>query len=874
MSMGHLWDRLHRLYSRMGGRNAPLAFNDLFVRFHQVLEENTKAMEIIAEMEDKLGGEYVFDRKFLEDAIHNLKGVIQGSAYHFSAITNNRYQEIYTVIESLTQQLQQELSGHLVFPHGKNVLALKNINDTMGVAVGNKAFRLSKIVSLNLGAVPPGIVVTVTGFRNYLAYNNLFDKIDDLLSACRDGERAEAVSQKIRLMILGGEIPPYLRQEILKAAELIFPDHPETGFYSVRSSAVGEDGRLSFAGLHDSFLNVPFRDLLSRYKHVLASMYNSAALEYRIRHQLPFSDMAMAVLYQKMIPGKVSGVVYSIDPNMPQENASLLSAVSGLGTGVVEGRSVADTFRLSRDPPYPVLFSRIGGAPGAAAPDDRPRDTVDSPPPDSSGLKPETAAFLVETALMLERYFKRPLDIEWTIDTEGQIWILQARPLALSRGTRARSPELKDLLQQYPVVIRELGTIAYRGIGAGPVWMAGEGADLDEFPTGAVLVSRFSLPVLARVLARASAVITDVGSPTGHMATVAREFRIPAIVDTGSATEILKPGQLVTVDAERNVVYEGRINELLHHQLLERASFETTYEFQLLRRMLKRIAPLTLINPEDPNFTPEGCRTLHDVLRFMHEKSINALVRIAQEPRTLMKNGGRRLRADLPLNLILIDIGGGLDETLGKTDWVEPRHIRSEPMLALWAGMDSPDVWNTDPIAADFKGLISSLTRTQTSAVTGDFLTGLNVAVLAEHYLNLTLRVGYHFTVVDASLWPTAEKNKVFLRFIGGATDITRRSRRAVLLSSILEEFGFKVEKKGDLVIARAINGSEEQTRVHLGVLGRLIGYLRQLDVLMRDDGAIDHYFNRFMSAYKGALEGGKSAKEKHHGNENVRMHS
>ena len=844
-----------RFFNLKGGRrrDVSLPFNDLFVHFHQLLEENTKVLEIITEMEDKLGGEYVFDRKYLEDSVEKIKAVILGSAYYFNTVTNNKYSEIPEVIESLIRQLQQELSGLLVFPHEPSVVALTDINETLSVAVGNKADKLSKLIPLPQTAVPPAIVVTAMGFRNYLAYNNLFDAITALLPASRESQRQlEGVSHKIRLLILGGEIPPELRQEILKAVVRIYPKHPESGLYSVRSSAVGEDGDLSFAGLHDTFLNVPFHDLLSSYKRVLASLYNPAALEYRIKHQIPFSDMAMAVLYQKMVPGQVSGVTYSIDPNTPHENVCLVTATQGLGEGVVSGRTVAETFRLSRDPPYPILGSRISGR-GILAQRETREDMSDNPAeaPFQPCLTPEKASSLVETALILERFFKRPQDIEWSIDGEQRIWILQARPLGLPRSSRARSSKLKNLLGHYPVIMQDQGTITYRGIGAGPVWLTNEGANLDLFPTGAVLVSRYSLPILARVIARASAVITDVGSPTGHMATVAREFRIPTIVDTGSATEIFKSGQMITVDAERNVVYEGRINELLHHQLLEKASFETTYEFQLLRRLLKRIAPLTLINPEDPNFTPAGCRTLHDVLRFMHEKSINALARIAQEPHTLMKHGGRRLKANLPLNLILIDIGGGLDTKLGKTHWVEPRHIKSQPMLALWSGMASPDAWNTDPVAVDFKGLISSLTRTQTTAVTGDVLTGLNVAVIGANYLNLTLRVGYHFTVVDASLWPTSEKNNIFLRFIGGATDITRRSRRAALLSSILEEFGFKVETKGDLVIARSVKGSEAQTHAHLAIVGLLIGFLRQLDILMKDDGSVEHYFNRFMTDYR-----------------------
>lgn len=439
-------------------RDTMLPFNDLFSRFRQLLEENTKALEIIAEMEDKLGGEYVFDRKYLEDTVQEIKAVILGSAYHFSAITNSRYQDIYEVIESLTRQLQQELGGLLVFPRGPKVVALTDINDTMSVAVGNKAYKLSKIVPLPQAAVPPGIVVSAMGFRNYLAYNNLFDEITYLLSSCREAEhQAEATSQKIRLMILGGEIPPDLRQEILKAVVRISPKHPEACVYSVRSSAVGEDGELSFAGLHDTFLNVPFRDLLSSYKRVLASLYNPAALAYRIKHQIPFSDMAMAVLYQKMIPGQISGVTYSIDPNTPHENICLITAARGLGKGVVEGSAAADTFRLSRDPPYSILSSRGSGS-GILCEQNIQGSILESPAEKSPQpcLTPGITSALVETAMNLERFFKRPLDIEWTIDNDGQMWILQARPLGLSHGSRARNKELKRLLHQYPVVIKDI----------------------------------------------------------------------------------------------------------------------------------------------------------------------------------------------------------------------------------------------------------------------------------------------------------------------------------------------------------------------------------------------------------------------------------
>jgi pyruvate,water dikinase len=199
--------------------------------------------------------------------------------------------------------------------------------------------------------------------------------------------------------------------------------------------------------------------------------------------------------------------------------------------------------------------------------------------------------------------------------------------------------------------------------------------------------------------------------------------------------------------------------------------------------------------------------------------------------------------------MILIDIGGGLARSAEKENWILPDQVTSLPMKALWEGMDAPDVWNTDPIPPDFKGLMSGLTRTQTESVAGQTLAGLNVAVIGASYLNMTLRVGYHFTVVDATMGPSSEKNSIFFRFVGGATDITRRSRRAALLLAILENIGFKVEGSGDLVIARAVHSSADEIKHYLYLIGRLIGFVRQLDILMKDDSAVERYFNRFMTA-------------------------
>jgi pyruvate,water dikinase len=281
----------------------------------------------------------------------------------------------------------------------------------------------------------------------------------------------------------------------------------------------------------------------------------------------------------------------------------------------------------------------------------------------------------------------------------------------------------------------------------------------------------------------------------------------------------------------------------------------TSLPLVVLRRLLKRISPLTLTDPQSPEFTPGRCQTFHDVIRFLHEKAVQALVEVGKDPWDIQRRGGKRLQSSLPLDLVLIDVGGGLLPEAQIKLQVTPRHIASEPMLALWEGLTTPHAWSTEPIPVDFKGLMASLTRTRPAEL-NEAASGMNLAVLGSNYLNMSLRVGYHFTVVDAYLGPMTAYNYIYFRFMGGVTDMVRRSRRAVLLSTILEESGLKVEATGDLVVARVKKMSQEHTRELLVLLGHLIGFARQLDVLMKDDSTIETYFEQFMDQQQNLPKG------------------
>ena len=364
---------------------------------------------------------------------------------------------------------------------------------------------------------------------------------------------------------------------------------------------------------------------------------------------------------------------------------------------------------------------------------------------------------------------------------------------------------------------------------------------MDSFPEEAVLVTKYTAPWLARIVPKAAALVAERGSAAGHLATIAREFRVPTLVGVESATEILKAGMKVTVDTKQRTIYEGRVKELIQYELIQSMAFEDAPEFRLLRRILARIAPLHLIDPQDSNFSPEGCQSVHDVIRFIHEKAVEELMDL---PRFVRRFKGVRiftLVSDIPLGLKVLDLGGGIaPEAVGTK--LLPEHIRSLPMKALWQGLSAPGVWSTEPVPVDFQGMMSSLTKT--SGATN--ISGFNLAVISETYMNLHLRLGYHFNLVDARMEPDPSRNHIYFRFVGGVTDMTRRSRRAQLLQKILSQFHFKVDTKGDLVVAKVLHLPREDMEQRLQVLGRLVGFTRQLDIQLRSDEDVPEFVEAF----------------------------
>jgi pyruvate,water dikinase len=267
--------------------------------------------------------------------------------------------------------------------------------------------------------------------------------------------------------------------------------------------------------------------------------------------------------------------------------------------------------------------------------------------------------------------------------------------------------------------------------------------------------------------------------------------------------------------------------------------------YKAAQEALKRMAPLNLVDPNAENFSPEGCRTLHDIIRFAHEKGMREMFRIGDEMDE-REHLAVRLRAGLPLNILVVDLGRGLT-VAAPPRVIGPEHVACEPFKALLAGMTHKDVRWSGGVDVNLKGFAAIVAESILSDPHADGrMGGPNYAVISKRYLNFNSRLGYHFATIDTFCGEVINDNYITFSFKGGAADIARRSRRALLLARILKRLGFKVEQKGDLVRGELKKHDRALTLEKLDFVGRLLGSIRLLDMVLSDDGQIDWYVEEF----------------------------
>jgi pyruvate,water dikinase len=375
-----------------------------------------------------------------------------------------------------------------------------------------------------------------------------------------------------------------------------------------------------------------------------------------------------------------------------------------------------------------------------------------------------------------------------------------------------------------------------------------KGEPRQEIPPGVVLVTDRALPEYGLAVGKVAAMLCEAGSATSHLATVLREARVPALFGARGASEVLKEGELITVDAYYGNVYAGRVEELLKAPRGDDSVLKESRAYKVLERALKHITPLNLLDPRGENFHPRFCQTYHDLTRFAHERAMTELFQIPRGG--LAEDGARRLVSSLPLDLHLIDLGGGLAPEAADLAQVKPEHLRSRPLLAYWRGVSA--VGWTGPKPVDLAGFMSVVMSTATDTSARERLHEKNFAIITDDYLNLSNRLGFHFATIEAFLGAPGE-SYVSFTFYGGGAELPRRMRRVRFLAKVLRHLDFKVELQEDSITARIDGYDAPVLEARLELLGRLMMVSKQLDMVMLSEEAVEQYYQDFLSQHYNA---------------------
>jgi len=435
-----------------------------------------------------------------------------------------------------------------------NILWLEEIRKEDIVSVGGKGASLGEMASLGL-PVPRAFVVTAQAFRRFLVETGLEEKIFksyDQLDV-ENNEALEKAADTAKTMVLKAKMPAIIKDEIRKSYKKM--QKPDT-IVAVRSSATAEDlPDASFAGQQETYLNIKGEAaLLVAVQKCWASLYGARAIYYRAKQGFDDHTVNIAVVVQELVHSEKAGVMFTSHP-ITGEPLTIIEGSWGLGEAVVSGSVSPDKYVF--DQQKEKVVDRLISNKKVAIISDGDHGTklvdVDSARQDAQVLTDDEVAKLAMYGKITENHYGIPQDVEWGI-VAGTIYILQSRPIT-TIGNKKEASGMSGQKQDAQIILKGQG--AAPGIASGKVVVIRDVKDTGSVKEGDILVTRMTNPDMVPAMRKVAAIVTDEGGLTCHAAIVSRELGTPAIVGTKTATQVLKTGQLITVDGEKGLIYDG-----------------------------------------------------------------------------------------------------------------------------------------------------------------------------------------------------------------------------------------------------------------------------------------------------------------------------
>ena len=857
--LAHICPQFFKKSSHVNGDAA--YYRRKYRNFQELLDSNSELLKIFTDIEIKLKGDVVFGMSYVRSqttraVFHALRMV---SA--FEKLSGRHETILRKCIDNIQTEIKRYDSAESINSGHGNVLMYTDVRANMIDVVGGKSANIGEISFLLPTNVPDGFSVTTNAFRVFFSDCDIWQEIKRLKLGIdiAANESVTVASEDIQAVILKSALPEELQNDLLSQFDVLalrLGVPVDNLRVSVRSSAVGEDGDLSYAGQYLSMLNVPRHGLLSAYKCVVASLYTPRAISYRVQNGIIDEDVAMGVAVLEMVNPEVSGVAYTINPLCSDDNSIHIHASYGLGTSVVDGVTIPDKY-IVRQRDF-SSYEYVHGNIETMQISTMTHGIVTIPVPPEKTAQPTLSANNVHRLCValrnIEDHYGYPQDVEWAFDSKDHLYVLQARRLRGSGADITIPKGLPEPLQSECVCAG--GEIVFPGIALGQVWIVDDDTDLTNFPSGAVLVSKHSSPKFMIVMDKASAIVCEAGSITGHMASLAREFHVPTILGLAGVTHTLANEQEVTIDAYRGVVMRGHVSAYEPFIVTTTMHMSGTPVYEELKSLALHIVPLHLVDHKAQNFTAFNCTTLHDITRYLHEKSYEEMFQLSDYA-TGSSGVSARLKAQTGLDLYVIDLGGGLVDGSATRNTVQPSDISSPSFASLISGLILDKQQLSTPRPVQVKGLLSVMGQQMMAnpSALGQRFGEKSYAIISDKYINFSSRVGYHYGVLDCYCGNTVNKNYITFSFKGGAADTVKRERRVRAIGLILTNLGFSVEVMGDRVVGRFQKYDATVIEEKLWYMGKLLQFTRQTDMLMVDEASVKSMAECFISG-KYVLEG------------------
>ena len=488
--------------------------------------------------------------------------------------------------------------------------------------VGGKSASLGEMTKAGV-PIPYGFTTTAEAYRFFINYSQLESILEKYLKDLKDPEDTQTlqkVGKSIRETISKAEMPENLEKEIKKAYKELTKKYQKEGgsgepYVAIRSSATAEDlPDASFAGQQETYLNVTGAgQVVDRVRECFSSLFTDRAIYYRVQKGFDHLEVALAAAVQLMVFSEAAGVLFTLDVSNGNRDVVQIEAAYGLGEYVVQGTVTPDVYYVDKEglaikkmvseKNVMLVRKEKGGVEEKKVPPKKREKQV---------LTDEQIVTLGKYGISIEEHYEKPMDIEWGLDERtDKLWILQARPETAWAGKPAPQPAAVATTAERNVIAK--GLPASPGLVAGKANVILDVKDINKFQKGEILVTEMTAPDWVPAMKKSKAIVTNSGGMTCHAAIVSRELQIPCIVATKNATDVIKNGQDITVDAVNGIVYEGILEEALAKKEEREA-------------VMAEVFPVTgtkvLMNLGDPDLAEKYAKLPCDGIGLMREEFI------------------------------------------------------------------------------------------------------------------------------------------------------------------------------------------------------------------------------------------------------------